>query len=94
VEEVLAGIWSEVLQVDRVGTDDGFFALGGHSLLAMRLAGRVQATFGVELPIHAVFSATSLEAMAAGIERAVYERVLAMPEPQDEQLALTPAGGG
>jgi acyl carrier protein len=85
VEEVLAGVWAEVLGAARVGVEDDFFALGGHSLMAMRLAARVRAAFGVELPIRAVFAGSTLGAMADTIERSIYADILAMPETQAEQ---------
>ncbi|HEX2076942.1 MAG TPA: amino acid adenylation domain-containing protein, partial [Longimicrobium sp.] len=95
VEETLAGIWAEVLSVERVGARDGFFDLGGQSLLAMRLIGRVQAVFGVDLSIRAVFAHPTLEAMAAEVERRVYELVLSIPEEQAGALAaLPPAAEG
>jgi hypothetical protein len=87
VEEALAGIWADVLHCDRVGAGDDFFLLGGHSLLVMRLASRVQAAFGVDLPVRTVFTSSTLDAMAQEVERAVYADILAMPDLQAEQLA-------
>ena len=47
VEEILAGIWQELLQVERVGRHDKFFELGGHSLLAVQVTSRVREIFKV-----------------------------------------------
>ncbi|HEU4556305.1 MAG TPA: non-ribosomal peptide synthase/polyketide synthase [Longimicrobium sp.] len=68
-EEVLAGIWAEVLKVERVGVEGSFFELGGHSLLATRVVSRVRAVFGVELPLRSVFERPVLSGLAAEIER-------------------------
>ncbi len=70
VEELLAGIWSQVLEVPAVGVHDDFFALGGHSLLATQLVLRVRDAFGVEIPLRAVFQAPTLAAQAELIGRA------------------------
>ncbi|HSK63325.1 MAG TPA: condensation domain-containing protein, partial [Pyrinomonadaceae bacterium] len=68
VEELLAGIWTDVLKVDRVGLNDNFFDLGGHSLLITRLVSRVQAHFGIELALNLFFEAATLSAQAAQLE--------------------------
>ncbi|MET0398037.1 MAG: AMP-binding protein, partial [Longimicrobiaceae bacterium] len=67
-EEVLAGIWGEVLGMERVGAEDGFFELGGHSLLATRVVSRVGRLFGVALPLRAIFEAPTVRELAVRIE--------------------------
>jgi amino acid adenylation domain-containing protein len=68
VEEVLAGIWADVLRVEHVGVDDNFFHLGGHSLLATVVLARVQETLGVRMPLSAFFTAATVSELAARVE--------------------------
>ncbi|MEA2604640.1 MAG: hypothetical protein QOF89_5632, partial [Acidobacteriota bacterium] len=70
VEELLAGIWADLLGVAGVGRHDNFFALGGHSLLATRMISRVRRVLGVDLPLRAVFEEPTLAGLAALIEEA------------------------
>src|SRR6185369_5069229 len=74
VEALLAGIWAELLGVDRVGIEDSFFELGGHSFLATRVMSRVAREFGVELPVRALFETPTVAGLA---ERLAAARPLA-----------------
>ena len=64
IEEALAALWSELLQVDRVGRHDDFFALGGHSLSAMKLVSRLRQDAGVDIALQDLFGASSFAALA------------------------------
>ena len=60
VEGTLAGIWQQLLGIERIGRQDHFFELGGHSLLAMRLLVRIREEFGVEVPLARVFQTPTI----------------------------------
>jgi acyl carrier protein len=69
-EELMLGLFEEVLGVSGIGIDDGFFDLGGHSLLATKLISRVRTTFGRELSIPAVFESPTVAGLVEWLGRA------------------------
>ncbi len=79
-EEVLAGIWAELLGVDRVGIRDSFFDVGGHSLLVIQLILRVKDVFGVEVPVRRILELPTIASMAQAID------ALRRGETSDETL--------
>ena len=81
VEEVVAGIWAQVLKRDHIGIRDDFFALGGHSLLAAKVAARVLQALGVELPLRSIFERPTVEGLAALIERSRSDRSVSLALP-------------
>ncbi len=70
VEEILAGIFAEVLGRETVGIHDGFFELGGHSLSATRVISRARETFGVEMPLRWLFETPTVAELGRAVEKA------------------------
>ncbi|WP_419957121.1 condensation domain-containing protein [Pseudomonas syringae] len=90
IEIALAQIWTEVLQVERVGRHDHFFDMGGHSLLAMRMVSQVRQQLGMELPLGELFALGELAAVAAALAGAGRSELsLILPAPRDQSLPLS-----
>jgi acyl carrier protein len=64
VEQVLAGIWEDVLGLEQVGIHDDFFEIGGHSLLATQVVAQIQETLQVTLPLREIFDAPTVAELA------------------------------
>ncbi|WP_405468330.1 amino acid adenylation domain-containing protein [Streptomyces anulatus] len=95
-EHLVARLYGEVLGRAPVAVDEDFFALGGHSLLVTRLAGRVRAELGLDVPVRALFEAPTVAALAArltGLTRTPDARVPALAPAAERpgQLPLSPA---
>jgi amino acid adenylation domain-containing protein/FkbM family methyltransferase len=68
IEEILAGIWAQVLVIEQVSIYDNFFDIGGHSLLATQVISRVRQSFEVEIPLRQIFETPTVIGLAESIE--------------------------
>jgi hypothetical protein len=65
IEEVLVGVWADVLKLDQVGVEDDFFELGGHSLLGTQVITRVRDIFKIRPELRVLFEAPTVREFAA-----------------------------
>ncbi|GAA0240813.1 amino acid adenylation domain-containing protein [Cryptosporangium japonicum] len=91
-EELVADVWSELLDLDRVGLHTDFFTAGGHSLLAMKMLARLRAATGTRIPLRTVFGHPVLERFAAAVEEALVADLADLSD--DEAAALLAAEEG
>jgi acyl carrier protein len=67
VEEVVAGIWADVLKVERASVHDNFFELGGHSLLVAQVTSRLRDAFSVQIPLTRLFETPTICGLATAV---------------------------
>ena len=83
---MLADLWQEILQVEKVGIYDDFFDLGGHSLLATRIITRLNKAFQIELSVMGLFENANVAGLAAAVEETLLKEVNELAEPGTEVL--------
>ncbi|MEU6895324.1 amino acid adenylation domain-containing protein [Streptomyces sp. NPDC046557] len=88
-ELAVARVWSELLEVDRVGVDDNFFQLGGYSLILTQLADRLHRSTGKQVQLADLFMAVTVREQAALLSEDSDAHPPLVPVPRDEPLPLS-----
>ncbi|MFE4645650.1 AMP-binding protein, partial [Streptomyces sp. NPDC056730] len=100
-EEVLAGIWQEVLGVERVGVEDDFFDLGGNSIQILQINSRIRTAFGVGFSVRAFYDSPTVTGLAVAVEERILQELEdsirqelyeqhESTEPQEQQVQQEP----
>jgi amino acid adenylation domain-containing protein len=91
-ERRLCEIWRKALGVSRVGLTDNFFDLGGHSLLAVKISNEVERSFGMRLPLSALFECPTVEHFARRLNELEQRRTQAHLVPWSTLVPIQPRG--
>jgi amino acid adenylation domain-containing protein len=70
-EEILSGIWTEVLQMEKLSVDEDFFEVGGNSLAAIQIMARVNESFELDLSVNKIFEKPNIRALAEYLEKTI-----------------------
>src|SRR5579871_2685752 len=93
-EELLVGLWAELLKVQPIGIHDNFFDLGGHSLLATRVVARILSDLHIDIPMRTLFERPTIAGLVEAIEAANptqsdHARTPLVPVTRDRALPLS-----
>jgi len=87
LEDILTGIWQDLLVLDHIGIHDNFFRIGGHSLLVTRVVARIQHEMGIELSLRSLFDAPTIAELAEIVISQIAQRV---NQEMLQQLLMAP----
>jgi AMP-binding enzyme C-terminal domain/Phosphopantetheine attachment site len=85
-ELLLAQIWRDVLNIERIGIHDHFFRMGGHSLLATRAIAQLREVLQLEVPLRSIFEAPTIARLARTVEQLLEEQIAASEDPSAATL--------
>ncbi|WP_433414229.1 non-ribosomal peptide synthetase [Microtetraspora malaysiensis] len=92
-EELVAEVFAELLGVEKIGATDDFFELGGNSLLAIRAIARIRGQIEIDIPVRGLFSYTTVEDLAAEIERRLSEDLDQLSDEDVERMLASEGDG-
>jgi amino acid adenylation domain-containing protein len=93
LEELVAGIWQDLLKRGSIGRDDNLFDVGAHSILAIEFTSRVYDALGIEVPLRLLFESPTIRRLGAAIQELLIEQVDSLTDEEAELLAEKSSGG-
>ncbi|WP_143230278.1 non-ribosomal peptide synthetase, partial [Actinosynnema sp. ALI-1.44] len=93
-ERLIAAVWQDILEIDRVGVHDNFFALGGHSLLATRITHQLQNQLHTTIPLHLLFQHPTIAELATALPATDIAEITVLPRAEENGRVTLPSSFG
>jgi acyl carrier protein len=87
IEELVAGIWQDLLKRGQIGRDDNLFDVGAHSILAIEFTSRAYDALGLEIPLRLLFESPTVRRLGAAIQELLIEQMASLTDEEAELLA-------
>jgi acyl carrier protein len=85
-ENIIAGIWQEVLGIKQIGINDHFSELGGHSLLAIKIISGLRKAFQIDLPVRALFDTPTVAMLAENVKERILSEIENMSDEEAKRI--------